>query len=398
MTDDRRSITVLGSTGSVGAKTVTILEERGGAATFNVVALTGGRNIERLAEQAISLKADIAVTAYSECHAELQERLKNETTEVASGSEALAEAAGRPADWTMSAIVGFAGLVPGLRCLERGGAMALANKESLVAAGRLVTSTANRSGAILLPVDSEHSAMFQLLANVKPQEIESLILTASGGPFRHLTTGELAKVTPKQAARHPTWNMGMRISIDSATMFNKALGMIEAHELFETPADSIGVLVHPQSIVHALIGFHDGQMLAHMSSTDMRGAIEYAMNWPNRLPSRLRRLDLAALGKLEFEEPDEVRFPATRLAREVLRIGGFAGAAFNGAKEAALDAFLLGNINFTGMSCAVDEVLNSMAGDGSLCGEALELKEIMEVDRLARIRVEEYISRGLGQD
>ena len=386
-----RSVSVFGSTGSVGTQTVGILEERGGAEAFNVVALTGGRNTRLLAEQAISLGAEIAVTAHHDCLDDLRERLSGTSIEVASGSDALVEAADRPADWTMSAIVGFAGLPPGLRCLERGGTLALANKESMVAAGRLVKSTVERSGARILPVDSEHSAMFQLLANEDRDEIESLVLTASGGPFLDMPKGELAKVTPEQAARHPTWSMGTRISIDSATMFNKALEVIEARELFDADPESIGILVHPQSVIHALIGFRDGQMLAHMSSTDMRGAIEYALNWPVRLPSTLQRLDLAEIASLEFRSPDEDRFPATRLAREVLRIGGTAGAAFNGAKEAALDAFLEGRAGFLDMSRAVEAVLNAMEGEGGLGDRPRDLDAVMAVDRLARVRVSEYL-------
>ena len=393
-----RSIAVFGSTGSVGTQTVGILEERGGSEAFNIVALTGGRNTRLLAEQAISLRADIAVTAHHDCLDDLRERLSGTSVEAASGSDALVEAADRPADWTMSAIVGFAGLPPGLRCLERGGTLALANKESMVAAGRLVKSTVERSGARILPVDSEHSAMFQLLANEDRDEIESLVLTASGGPFLDMPKGELAKVTPEQAARHPTWSMGTRISIDSATMFNKALEVIEARELFDADPESIGIVVHPQSVIHALIGFRDGQMLAHMSSTDMRGAIEYALNWPVRLPSTLRRLDLAEIAMLEFRSPDEDRFPATRLAREVLRIGGTAGAAFNGAKEAALDAFLEGRAGFLDMSRAVEAVLNAMEGEGGLGDRPRDLDAVMAVDRLARVRVGEFLRVNSARD
>lgn len=389
-----RSVSVFGSTGSVGSQTVNILEERGGPEAFNVVALSGGRNTRLLAEQAISLRADIAVTAHHDCLGDLRERLRGTSIEAASGSDALVEAADRPADWTMSAIVGFAGLPPGLRRLERGGTLALANKESLVAAGRLVMSTAERSGARILPVDSEHSAMFQLLANEDRDEIESLVLTASGGPFVNLPMEQLAVVTPKQAARHPTWNMGTRISIDSATMFNKALEVIEARELFDADPDSIGIVIHPQSVIHALIGFRDGQMLAHMSSTDMRGAIEYALNWPVRRHSTLRRLNLAEVARLDFIAPDEDRFPATRLAREVLRIGGLAGAAFNGAKEAALDEFLGGRAGFLDMSLAVEAVLNSMVGEGCLADQPNDLGAVMAIDGLARIRVNEYFRGG----
>ncbi len=392
MTVPRRSLSIFGSTGSVGAQTIRVVEEQGGAESFDVVALTCDRNVELLAEQAKSLNAKIAVAARDECLEELRARLDGFPTEAAAGGDALAEAAARPADWTMSAIVGFAGLLPGLRCLERGGTLALANKESLVAAGRLLTSTARKTGAMIVPVDSEHSALFQLLSQERRDAVETLTLTASGGPFRKCTMEQLSRVTPEEAVKHPTWNMGTRISIDSATMFNKALELIEARELFGIDPESILVVVHPQSIVHALVGFHDGQVLAHMSSTDMRGAIEYSLNWPARLPSKLKRLDLAELSRLEFEAPDEERFPATRLAREVLALGGLAGSAFNGAKEAALDAFLEGVAGFLDISRAVESVMNRMESTNGFAGDPFDLAQIVDVDRVARVRVNEYFS------
>ena len=388
----RRRISIFGSTGSGGGQTVEALNRLGGHESFEIVVLTGGRNVERLARQARVLRPQLVVTAFDECREDLETLLAGCPVTVASGGTALVEAADRKVDWAMSAIVGFAGLYPNLQLLRQSCTLALANKESLVAAGKLVTATASKSGSTLLPVDSEHSAIFQLLLNQPRNTIETITLTASGGPFKDASPEELARVTPEQAARHPTWNMGTRISIDSATLFNKALELIEAHELFGIPTEDLRVVVHPQSVIHAIVGFVDGQMLAHLSTTDMRGAIEYALHWPERLGPGLERLDLAALGALEFEAPDEDRFPALRLAREVLDLGGLAGAAFNGAKEAALDAFLADEIGFTCMSHAVEATMNSLAGNNELGGDPLDPAAIHAVDSLARARLGEQVA------
>ena len=396
MNSGRRRISVFGSTGSVGMQTVGVLQRLGGCESFEVVALTGGRNVELLARQARELRPQVVVTAFDECRPRLETLLADCPFTVASGSAALVEAADRKVDWAMSAIIGFAGLYPNLRLLRQGCVLGLANKESLVAAGKLVTSTASRSGSTLLPVDSEHSAIFQLLRHRPMGTVETITLTASGGPFRNAGPEELAGVTPEQAARHPTWDMGVRISIDSATLFNKALELIEAHELFGIASNALKVVVHPQSVIHAIVGFIDGQMLAHLSTTDMRGAIEYALNWPERAKTGLERLDIAALGALEFEAPDEDRFPALRLAREVMEVGGVAGAAFNGAKEAALDAFLAGQIGFTGMAQAVEAVMNDLAASNDLGGNPLDLDSIHDADRLARTRLGELVTASGG--
>jgi len=289
----------------------------------------------------------------------------------------------------MSAIVGAAGLVPGLRSLRHGGTLALANKESLVCAGALMMAEAARHGARILPVDSEHSAIFQALQGEDRARAERVIITASGGPFRDWTAAQLAAATPEQAAAHPNWDMGQRISIDSASLFNKALEMIEAREFFGFAPEQIEVLVHPQSIVHALVGFADGGLMAHLGPADMRHAIGYALSWPDRAALPVERLDLARIGQLEFRAPDEMRFPAVRLAREVMAQGGLAGAAFNAAKEAALDAFLAGEIRFPDMAGCVEAVLGQLDAAGNLTSATIDLDKVQAVDHLARLKTAE---------
>ncbi len=384
-----RRISIFGATGSIGENTIDLVRRQGGPEAFCTVALTGGRNVTRLAELARELDADIAVTAYPECLDALREALAGSRTEAAAGPEALAEAADRPVDWTMSAIVGAAGLVPGLRSLRHGGTLALANKESLVCAGALMMAEAARHGARILPVDSEHSAIFQALQGEDRARAERVIITASGGPFRDWTAAQLAAATPEQAAAHPNWDMGQRISIDSASLFNKALEMIEAREFFGFAPEQIEVLVHPQSIVHALVGFADGGLMAHLGPADMRHAIGYALSWPDRAALPVERLDLARIGQLEFRAPDEMRFPAVRLAREVMAQGGLAGAAFNAAKEAALDAFLAGEIRFPDMAGCVEAVLGQLDAAGNLTSATIDLDKVQAVDHLARLKTAE---------
>jgi 1-deoxy-D-xylulose-5-phosphate reductoisomerase len=317
----------------------------------------------------------------------------------------VAEAAMRPADWTMSAIVGAAGLVPGLETVRRGGTLALANKETLVAAGPLVMATARRTGAAILPVDSEHSAVFQALRGEDAREVERLILTASGGAFRDWPVERLERATVEEASRHPNWAMGQRITIDSASMFNKALEVIEARELFGLAPESIEVLVHPESLVHALVGFRDGALMAHLGAPDMRHAIGFALNFPSREALPVERLDLAAVGRLTFLAPDPVRYPALALARRVMEQGGLMGAAFNGAKEEALDAFLARRIRFTEMAEVVERTLDNLSGDpGMPClgpdGAMPSLDDVLESDRLARRRAAGVVSglAGVAQD
>jgi 1-deoxy-D-xylulose-5-phosphate reductoisomerase len=284
----------------------------------------------------------------------------------------------------MSAIVGAAGLAPGLELARHGGVLALANKESLVCAGDLLRRTCDAHGTRLIPVDSEHSAIFQALRGERTAEVERLILTASGGPFRDWSRGRMATVTPAQARAHPNWDMGERISIDSATMFNKALEVIEARALFGVRPDQIEVLVHPQSVVHSMVRFEDGAILAHLGPSDMRGAIGYALNWPERRALPVERLDFAAIGRLDFARADPERFPALRLASQVLELGGLAGAVFNAAKEAALDAFLAGAIGFLDMAVLVEHVLERLGPEAATHGPGYDLEAVMALDAQAR--------------
>lgn len=390
-----RRISIFGATGSIGLSTIDLIERDRDA--FEIVALTGGHNVARLAEQAKALRAEIAVTAHEENLPELRERLAGTGIEAAAGANAIEEAARRPADWVMSAIVGAAGLPPGLAALEEGATLALANKESLVTAGPLVLATAEANkakGARLVPVDSEHSAVFQGLVGEDMAAVERIIITASGGAFRDWPIEKLAEATLEQASAHPNWDMGQRITIDSASMFNKALELIETREYFGVDPAKIEVLVHPQSLVHALVGFNDGALMAHVGPPDMRHAIGYALNWPERKPLPVERLDLAAIGSLEFRAPDERRWPALRLAREVMEAGGLTGAVFNAAKEAALDGFIAGQIGFLRMSDVVAEVLTKLSGDSGLIRAEITLDNVRAADQMARRTAKHIIETG----
>ncbi|MEM1079470.1 MAG: 1-deoxy-D-xylulose-5-phosphate reductoisomerase [Pseudomonadota bacterium] len=377
-----RRISIFGSTGSIGTNTVDLIERDLGA--YDVVALSGGGNIALLAEQARKLRADIAITAYEDRLEDLRAALAGSGVEVAAGAQALCDAADRPADWVMSAIVGAAGLYPGFAALRHGGSLALANKESLVTAGPLLLAEARAHDARILPVDSEHSAVFQALVGEDMEAVERIVITASGGPFRDWPLDAIAKATLAEAVAHPNWDMGQRISIDSASMFNKALELIETREFFGIAPERIEAVVHPGSIVHALVGFKDGALMAHLGAPDMRHAIGYALHWPERRDLPVARLDLAAIGNLSFERPDEARFPALRLAREVMATGGRAGAVFNAAKEAALDAFIAGHIGFLDMAAVVEATLEGMDRDTSLSIPPQSLDCVAEVDHLAR--------------
>jgi 1-deoxy-D-xylulose-5-phosphate reductoisomerase len=390
-----RRISIFGSTGSIGLSTIDLIERD--PDSFEVVALTGGHNVARLAEQATALRAEIAVTAHEENLGALREALAGTGIEAAAGAGAIEEAARRPADWVMSAIVGAAGLPPGLAALEEGATLALANKESLVTAGPLVLATAAKhadKGARLLPVDSEHSAVFQGLVGEDMDAVERIIITASGGAFRDWPLDKLAGATLAEASNHPNWDMGQRITIDSASMFNKALELIETKEYFGVRPDQIEVLVHPQSLIHALVGFNDGALMAHVGPADMRHAIGYALNWPARKTLPVERLDLAAIGKLEFRAPDEQRWPALRLAREVMDAGGLSGAVFNAAKETALDGFIDGKIGFLQMSAVVEEVLTKLSGDAGLIRAEITLDNVRAADQMARETAKTIIETG----
>ncbi|TGD45225.1 1-deoxy-D-xylulose-5-phosphate reductoisomerase [Pseudotabrizicola sediminis] len=384
-----RSISIFGATGSVGESTFDLITRAGGAEAFRTVAVTGARNVARLAEMARSLRAEVAVCADESCLPDLRAALAGSGVAAAAGDGAIAEAADRPADWVMSAIVGAAGLVPGLRALRHGGTLALANKESLVTAGPLLMATAAAHGARILPVDSEHSAIFQALVGEDIACVERIILTASGGALRDWPLEALAQATVKEALAHPNWAMGQRITIDSASMFNKALEVIETREFFGVSPDQIEVIIHPESLIHSLVGYQDGAMMAHLGAPDMRHAIGYALNWPERAPLPIARLDLAQIATLSFRAPDLARYPALRLCREVMAARGLAGAVFNAAKEIALDRFLDGGIGFMDMAGVVEDTLARVMPEMCLESDVMTLEDIQGADHLARVRAGE---------
>lgn len=390
-----RRISILGSTGSIGQNTVDLIARD--LDEFDVVALTGGRNIAQLAHDACHLRAHVAVTAYPECLDDLRDALAGSDVAAAAGPEALVEAAARPVDWVMSAIVGAAGLAPGIAALKQGATLALANKESLVCAGTLVLDTARASGGRLLPVDSEHSAVFQALIGEDIDAVERVIITASGGAFRDWPLEALKSATPAEASSHPNWDMGQRITIDSASMFNKALELIETKEYFDVHPDQIEVIVHPESLIHAMVGFRDGALMAHVGPPDMRHAIGFALNWPQRRDLPVARLDLAQVGQLNFRAPDAARYPALRLARAVMHRGGLAGAVFNGAKERALDAFIAGTIGFLDMAAVVEEVLTRFEAEPGLMDAEMTLETVTKTDHLARTWADTVMAQQAGQ-
>ncbi|MAM60577.1 1-deoxy-D-xylulose-5-phosphate reductoisomerase [Maritimibacter sp. UBA3975] len=385
-----RRVSILGATGSIGCSTIDLIARD--PAAYDVVALTGGRNIARLAEQARALGAEIAVTSDEALLPDLRAALDGTGIACAAGPEAIVEAARRPADWVMSAIVGAAGLPPGLAALEEGATLALANKESLVTAGPLILETARSHGARILPVDSEHSAVFQALVGEEISAVERVIITASGGAFRDWPLEKLSEASLSEASSHPNWDMGQRITIDSASMFNKALELIETREFFGVEPSQIEVIVHPQSLIHALVGFNDGGLMAHVGPADMRHAIGYALNWPARKELPVERLDLARIGQLDFRAPEDARYPALRLAREVMEARGMAGAVFNAAKESALDGFIAGRIGFMDMAGVVQDVLAQLSGDTGLMSAAFSLDNVRAADHMARVRAEENMA------
>ena len=357
MAEDReqRSITILGAAGSVGCSTLDLVERE--PERFRVEALTANRAAEALAAQARRVGARFAAVADEAAYGELKAALSGSGVEAAAGTASIEEAAARSSDFVMAAIVGSAGLRPTLAAVRRGALVGLANKEALVTAGDIVIQEARSRGATLLPVDSEHNAIFQVLDRGALDQVERIILTASGGPFRELTLEEMAGVTPQQAVKHPNWSMGAKISVDSATMMNKGLEVIEAHYLFAMPEERIGILVHPQSVVHSIVGYSDGSMLAQLGAPDMRVPIAHCLAWPKRMPAPVELLDLAKHSNLTFESPDEGRFPALRLAREALREGQGAPAVLNAANEEAVAAFLAGKIGFLDIAALVERTL-----------------------------------------
>ena len=372
-----RQISILGSTGSVGENTIDLVLREPDA--YDVVALTANTSWEKLAEQAKVLKPQMVALADPSGYGKLKEALAGTDIRVSAGVEALSEAAAEPSDWVMAAIVGAAGLRPTLEAVKRGTIVALANKECLVSAGALFMDAVTNYGATLLPVDSEHNAIFQVFDFKQKDRIEKVILTASGGPFRSWPASEMKSVTPEQAVAHPNWSMGAKISVDSATMMNKGLEVIEAHHLFGLESDRIDVVVHPQSVVHSLVDYKDGSVLAQLGSPDMRTPIAYTLGWPDRISAPSPRLDLAALGNLEFEAPDLERFPALRLARSALQTEGAAPTILNAANEIAVARFLEGRVSFLDIAAIVEHTMENMTS--SL---VTTLDDVMDIDAEAR--------------
>jgi 1-deoxy-D-xylulose-5-phosphate reductoisomerase len=381
-----RSVTILGSTGSIGQNTIDLLARNRSA--FAVEALTANRNVALLAEQARLLGARYAAIADPRHYAVLKEALAGTGIACGCGPHALIEAAERPAEWVMAGIVGAAGLAPTLAAIRRGVIVAFANKEVLVCAGALVMAEVARCGAILLPVDSEHNAIWQCYDRDRTETIDRIILTASGGPFRERALEDMRWVTPAEAVAHPNWNMGAKISVDSATMMNKGLELIEAHHLFQLPPDRVDIVVHAQSIVHGAVVYRDGSVLAQLGSPDMRTPIAYALAWPGRIAAPTKRLDLAAVGRLTFEPPDERRFPALRVAREALIRGGGAPTVLNAANETAVHAFLEGRIGFLDIVETVESTLTAVPADNL---ESLE--DVYNYDQAARNAAARLIHR-----
>jgi 1-deoxy-D-xylulose-5-phosphate reductoisomerase len=376
-----RSVTILGATGSVGKSTLDLISQTPDA--FDIVALTAQTNAKSLAALAISSRAQWAVIGDEAHHAELAALLVGTGIRTAAGADAVVAAAALPADCIMASIVGAAGLRPTFEAAKQGRRVALANKECLVSGGAVFLAEVARSGAELLPVDSEHSAVFQALIGARPQDIETITLTASGGPFRSWSAEQIAAATPAAALRHPNWTMGQKITIDSATLMNKGLELIEAYHLFSVGVDQLQVVVHPQSIVHALVSFTDGSVMAQLAAPDMRTPIALSLSWPIRMAAPTARLDLIALGSLTFEAPDEVRFPALRLAREVMARGGTAPAVLNAANEIAVEAFLAQKIGFMGIPTLVAATLEAVDARGCLL-VATTLEQVIAADQEAR--------------
>ncbi|MFT8891060.1 MAG: 1-deoxy-D-xylulose-5-phosphate reductoisomerase [Acetobacter papayae] len=379
-----KTVTVLGSTGSIGCSTVDLLEQA--RDQYRVRALVGGKNAAKLAEQALSLRAELAVLTDEAAAEDLRGLLAGSGIRVAGGRQAVIEAAAEPVDWTMAAITGAAGLEPTLAAVRNGGSIALANKEALVCAGDVMLRAVREAGATLLPVDSEHNAVFQAMADRQADQVAKIVLTASGGPFRNATLEEMRGATRAQALKHPTWSMGDKISIDSATMFNKGLEVIEAARIFDLPEDRIEVLVHPQSVVHGMVQYTDGSLIAQMGSADMRIPIAHALAWPQRMATTSNWLDLAAFGTLEFFTPDEVRFPALRLARQALRQGGAAPAILSAANEVAVEAFLSERIGFLDIARMVEEVMGTLGAP-----PADTLEAVLHWDMQARKAAEQLV-------
>lgn len=379
-----RTVSVLGATGSIGASTLDLIRRQPGA--WQVAALTANGNAADLARLAREFGAQVAVVADEAALPALRDALAGTGILAAGGAAALVEAAAHPADITVSAIVGCAGLAPTMAAIEQGRTVALANKEALVAAGDVMTAAVARCGTTLLPTDSEHNAIFQCLAGNSYDHVRSITLTASGGPFRDWTLAQLHAATPEQAVKHPNWSMGAKISVDSATMFNKGLELIEAHHLFPVGLDKLKIIVHPQSVIHSMVEYRDGSTLAQLGPSDMRVPIASCLAWPERMDTPLAPLDLAAIGELTFRAPDEERFPATRLCRAAAEAGGAAPAVLNAANEVAVAAFLDGKLPFTRIAVLVEQVLTRYAPPAPA-----SLADVMAVDTAARAEARSFL-------
>ena len=374
----RRRISILGATGSIGASTLDLI--RRNRDQWQVVALTANGNAEELSRLALEFSAELAVVADEGSLPALRAGLFGSRVEATAGKSALIEAGARAADIVVAAIVGCAGLAPTMAAIEQGCTVALANKEALVSGGEVMTAAVARSGATLLPVDSEHNAIFQCLAGNDLDQVRMITLTASGGPFRDWSAEQLAHATPAQAVKHPNWSMGAKISVDSATMFNKGLELIEAHHLFPVGLDRLRIIVHPQSVVHSMVEYRDCSTLAQLGPSDMRVPIASCLAWPSRMASPCEPLDLAAIGELTFRAPDEVRFPATRLARQAAEAGGAAPCVLNAANEVAVAAFLDGKLPFTAIAIQVDKTMQRLSPSAPV-----SLDEVIAVDTEARV-------------
>jgi 1-deoxy-D-xylulose-5-phosphate reductoisomerase len=388
-----RKVTVLGSTGSVGVSTLDLFERSG--AEVEIVALVAGRNVDKLAEQALRWRPQIVVIEDEALLPQLRQRLVDSGIATAAGQAAVIEAATRGADWVMSAIVGFAGLAPTLAAARTGAVIALANKESLICAGPELLRAAKRAGGTVIPVDSEHSAIFQVFEAQNAAQVSRLILTASGGPFRSWSREQMDAATPEQALAHPNWSMGAKISVDSATMMNKGLEVIEAAYLFAMPPERVDVLIHPQSIVHSMVEYADGSTLAQLGPPDMRTPIACAYAWPDRLCWPTERLDLARIGQLTFEAPDPVRFPALAIAKAALEAGGAAPAVMNAADEIAVAAFLQRRIGFLDIARVVADTLERIDAEGWGRGNEGEVLDTARAADATARRVAEEVASGL---
>jgi 1-deoxy-D-xylulose-5-phosphate reductoisomerase len=379
-----KRVTILGATGSVGTSTLDLIEREPNA--FEVVALTANCDVERLAAAARRVRAELAVVADESCLPSLRDALAGSGVKSAGGAQAVCEAAHMGADWTMAAIVGTAGLKPVLAALDGGGTVALANKESLVSAGEVVMRAAAQHGATLLPVDSEHNAIFQCFEAENADQVSRIILTASGGPFRERTLQEMQGITPEQAVAHPNWSMGAKISVDSATLMNKGLELIEAFHLFPVAPEQLDVIVHRQSVIHSMVEYADGSVLAQLGSPDMRVPIAHALAWPRRMATPCQRLDFTAIGRLDFEAPDDDRFPCLKLAREALTAGGARPAVLNAANEVAVAAFLAGRVGFLEIAAIVADTLERY---DPAAPETLD--QVLAIDAEARILAGERV-------